>query len=485
VIETRAIVGNTAVPLAPLTARVVFWRLRGRVGMASSATYGPTWLFHVPARVNAMMPPDTSSRPHPDFNGDGFDDVAIGARAPSSMGTVTVLLGTAGNLGNPQTITGGQASQFGFAVASAGDVNGDGFGDLIVGAPHALNGGMDVGSASIFLGSESGLVAMPARVLFGSVLNGQFGASVSGLGDIHRDGYADVAVGAPVAPETVSLFSGSASGIGPAPARVLSAGAGMEGFGYSLAGAGDVNGDGYADFVVGARTAGGSGRGVAQAFLGAANNAPATSAPFSGAVNNFDMFGTSVSSAGDVNGDGYSDIIVGMPGFDNVNGGNAGAAVIYRGSVTGLDPMSARRLEGAAASDDFGRSVASAGDVNGDGYDDVIVGAPLADSPMVDAGAASVFYGGMMGITNAQSAAIVLTPLPEAGGQIGFAVAGPGDTNGDGVDDVLVSAPMANRGAGNVRLHRAAMAPMGIIAVPAAVLTGLAGANFGWSLAGH
>jgi hypothetical protein len=353
-----------------------------------------------------------------DVNGDGYADLIVGAPEASPggrslAGTASVFYGSAsGVAAMPARVLEGADAEdrFGEAVASAGDVNGDGYADLVVGASHASPGGRTLaGTASVFFGSASGVAAMPARVFEGADEFGLFGTSVASAGDVNGDGYADLVVGASHASPggrtlagTASVFHGSASGVAATPARVLEGADERDWFGYSVASAGDVNGDGYADLVVGAPEASPGGRmyaGTASVYLGSASGVAATPARVFEGADEVGQFGSSVASAGDVNGDGFADLVVGAPSADPGGRSSAGTASVFHGSASGVAAMPARVLEGAAVGDGFGGSVASAGDVNGDGYADLVVGAPGA-SPggRMWAGTASVLYGSASGV---------------------------------------------------------------------------------------
>jgi len=342
-----------------------------------------------------------------DVNGDGFSDVIVGANTFDAgeldEGRAFVYHGSATGLSTTANWTAESNqpnAQFGFSVASAGDVNGDGFSDVIVGVRLFDNGETDEGRAYVYHGSASGLGTTANWTAESNQSDAQFGYSVASAGDVNGDGFSDVIVGAANFDNgqsdegAVFAYHGSAAGLSAIPNRTVESNQDFAYFGRSVALAGDVNGDGYSDIIVGARffDSGQTDEGAAFVYHGSV--AGLSSSPNWLAVGNQAnaQFGASVASAGDVNGDGFSDVIVGAANFDNGQS-DEGAAFVYHGSASGLSALPNWRDEGNQANANFGASVASAGDVNGDGFSDVIVGAPTFDNGQSDEGAAFVYYG--------------------------------------------------------------------------------------------
>jgi len=325
-----------------------------------------------------------------DLNGDGIADLLIGAAsAGAGAGSAYLVYGGANaalsngilNLDNVAAGTGGfkimgenAGDTAGLSVASAGDINGDGYGDLLIGAYNNDAGGSNAGAAYVVYG---------------------------GLNPALSNGVIDL--------DTIAAGTGGFKIVGEAAGSYA---------GFNVAAAGDINGDGIGDLIVGAihDNAGGSAAGAAYVVYGGANAALSngilnldTVAVGTGGFkiigeNAQDNAGYNVSSAGDVNGDGYADLMVGA--FQNGAGGtNAGAAyLIYGGSnaalvggILNLDLVAAGtggfKITGENAGDHAGASVTTA-DLNHDGYSDLIVGADLNDGGGSDSGAAYVIYGG-------------------------------------------------------------------------------------------
>jgi len=321
----------------------------------------------------------------------------------------------------------------GYSVASAGDVNHDGYADLFVGEP-GNNSQSSVGRAFVF----SGLNGDTLYSFVGEAAGDQFGGSVASAGDVNNDGYADLIVGA-IGNDASASDGGRAyvfSGLNGDTLHVFNGEETFNFFGWSVATAGDVNKDGYADLIVGAvlNDAGGTIAGKAYVYSGLNGNTLHT---FTGEAS-FAFLGWSVASAGDVNKDGHSDIIMGAIGSDGV-GPNAGRAYVFSGKTGDTLHI----FTGEAAGDSCGFSVSSAGDVNNDGYADVIVGAGGNDVGGVDAGRAYVFCG-KTGDT------LHIFTGEAAGDALGSSVSSAGDFNKDGYSDIIVGAVGYDAGVLNV-----------------------------------
>jgi hypothetical protein len=223
---------------------------------------------------------------------------------------------------------------------------------------------------------------------------------VGTAGDVNGDGYADVIVGANHYDKgqndegAAFVYHGSAAGLNTTPDWTAESNQADALFGYSVGTAGDVNGDGYVDEIVGAwlYRNGQIDEGAAFVYHGSAAGLNTTSDWTAESDQVSAFFGISVGTAGDVNGDGYADAIVGATFYDNGQI-DEGAAFVYHGSAAGLSSTPSRRAESNQASASFGNSVGTAGDVNGDSYAEVIVGAPRHDRGQTDEGVVFVWRG--------------------------------------------------------------------------------------------
>jgi fibronectin type 3 domain-containing protein len=389
-----------------------------------------------------------------DVNGDGYSDVILSAKnydtANIDAGKAYLYLGNSSGLQSSISWTSSGDAQahayFGVSVASAGDVNGDGYSDVIIGASGYDTSNFSAGKAYLYLGNSSGLRASPSWASSGDdQLGAHFGISVGSAGDVNGDGYSDVIIGA-YGYNTVNtdagkayLYLGNSSGLQASPSWASSGDDQLGAhFGGSVASAGDVNSDGYCDVIIGAYGYNSFG-GKAYLYLGNSSGLQASpSWTSSGDDQAGARFGISVGSAGDVNGDGYSDVIIGASGYSTTNT-NAGKAYLYLGSSSGLQASSSWTSSGDdQANSYFSSSVASADDVNGDGYNDVIIGAPFLDTANTEAGKVYLYLGSSSGLQASPS--WINNGDDQAGAFFGEPVASAGDVNGDGYSDVIIGA---------------------------------------------
>ncbi len=369
---------------------------------------GPNFGWAVSELVDISNPPD------------GVTDVII----PSlGQGKVYVYSGATGAMIHviSKPATDGNGS-FGNAVGDAGDTNGDGIHDIVVGSPGAATMGTNPGRAYVFSGADGSLLL----TLVGEAARDSFGAGVGGAGDVNGDGRGDVLVGA-----STNDFSGSNSGrayifsgADGTLIRTLNAEAASDNFGSGTAGTGDVNGDSIGDQIIGAPGAGSFGR--AYVFSGADGSLLFSTNADSGGSQYGVFF---VAGVGDVNNDGRRDVYVG----DYASDGGRGKAYVY----SGLDGSLIRSIVPPLGSTGLGCG-RGAGDVNHDGYADLIIGHYTSSQGASLAGKA-VLYSGFDGSVLRN---ITSTTANE---NLGFDAVGVGDTNGDGFIDLLVSASSQSR----------------------------------------
>jgi hypothetical protein len=394
-----------------------------------------------------------------DVNGDGIGDLIVGAPSASSIvGQSYVIFGSKSSWSSPFslsslngnngfTINGIKSNdQSGYSVASAGDVNGDGIDDLIVGAEGASSA---AGQSYVIFGSKSSWSSPFSLSSLngnnGFILNGTLGSqsgwSVATAGDVNGDGIDDLIVGGenalPGAADQSYVIFGSKNRWS-SPISLLNLD-GTNGFilngtlgslsGYSVASAGDVNGDGIDDLIVGAPYDSFN-TGQSYVIFGNKNR---WSSPFSlsslngnngfilNGIESLDISGHSVASAGDVNGDGIDDLIVGAPGASSKTGRSY---VVFGSNKSWSSPISLSNLNGnngftingINAGDQSGWSVASAGDVNGDGIGDLIIG---ANDASLKAGQSYVVFG-----QNASTSSSTTTTPPGSSTNIGAIIGG-------------------------------------------------------------
>lgn len=421
-----------------------------------------------------------------DINGDGFDDIIVGAfrNGPqtngSPAGAAYVVFGKASPFGNIDLgtldgrngfkLAGGPGGDVGLSVASAGDTNRDGFDDLIVSAEDGFQGGTTVsyllyGSAGPWDAVEdAAAIGGNTGVEFQRTSGPQFGPTVSSAGDFNRDGRADVIIGlagSANATNGTAYVAFGASGVFNLPRDIaaydgtnggfkITQAPQSNGFASAVANIGDINGDGFDDVAVGAPNASPNGRRSGEVYVvygKASGHADVNVASLNGS-NGFrllgdgvnDNAGNSLGAAGDVNGDGIDDMIVGAAGCAYVVFGRtfgfgdaAGLANLTGGDGSGF------RIDMAGVA-----SVSGVGDFNGDGYDDVLIGGGIEP-------AAAVVFGRKNGFVN-----LVASQLNGSNGfvisqqqttdAVGDRVSGGGDLNRDGFDDLIVGAPFYDEG---------------------------------------
>ena len=483
----------------PLGAVSITWRALALVAaICALGVLGPARPSNA-SGLTALVPDGSFWVPQPDdyvgssvaivgdVNGDGYDDLLIGASGNDdlalSAGAVYLVLGSPttwimdSDLSAVDASFYGEASgdRAGGAVCGAGDVNGDGYDDLLVGVSENNEVAESAGQAYLVLGRETGwqtgvtLGAADAS-FHGEQLGDNAGYAVSTAGDVDGDGYDDVLVGASGANDVgilsgkLYLIAGGATGwamdtpLAAAAASFLGE-TSANNAGAGAAGGGDVDGDGFEDFLVGAPRndqANGDAGKVYVVFgrsSGWAQDTPLSTASASFLGTDWNEYaGQSVAIPGDVNGDGYDDLLIGGPGNDAA-APYAGQVYLILGRPSGwsIDVMLSNAdasFQGEVAEDRAGYSVSGAGDVDGDGLADFMVGA-------TSSGESHPFAGQVYVILGRTSGWAFSTPISDADGfllgereatSLGYSVAGGGDLDGDGYDDVVAGGPSDDEG---------------------------------------
>jgi len=369
VLTTLPAAPRMGVPSMDLPRGMVFWRLR--MGERTS----PTWSLWVVGRGGGTMHPSLPWGVVPDFDADGFADLVVSSPFVSTpIGRCAVYRGgmAAPRQDNRWTLEASRMNaQYG-AATTAGDFNGDGLADLAIGAPLDFG---DSGAVHVFYGRAEGLGRVSDQVLAGT--DGpmpRFGASLAGGGDLNGDGYHDLVVGAPraLAAGRVYVFYGGPQGLPMQASATLSApGVADALFGGAVAHLGDLDGDGDGDLLVGAENAAMfTGRVmVFQGDVSGVARTPTLTLSYPGGG----QFGASVAGLGDVDGDGYPDFAAGAPFAHN----GVGSVVYFAGRAGRLDDLTGTEMVGTGTGTlGFGAAVAGVADLDGDGLSDVAIGAP-------------------------------------------------------------------------------------------------------------
>jgi hypothetical protein len=398
-----------------------------------------------------------------DINGDGYADIIVGIpnydQGESNEGVALLYLGSAVGI-NASVAWSGQSNQidaaYGCSVASAGDVNNDGYDDVIVGARGYDNVESNEGRAYLYLGSPAGLNSTPVWTAEVNAIHAYFGASVACAGDMNNDGFDDIIIGASSISHggigysgAVYIYYGNPTGVSLIPDLEYSTEESDSHFGGTVSTAGDVNGDGSDDVLVGAASEGWDGNGCAYVILGGAPDEVYPTHWSDCGSYDAEFFGSGVTS-GDFNADGFSDIAVGATNWGLDYGGRV---AIYYGSSTGLTvPSISPDWMVDNQNGDFGISLGS-GDFNNDGYDDIIAGASSFSNPQSGEGAFFVYTGGPSGMPGTTTWA---AQSNQVSAYLGSSVASAGDINGDGFDDMVAGAPYFDNGQtdeGQVRIY--------------------------------
>lgn len=377
--------------------------------LPSNTSAGAVFIFYgtnrgVKPTTYTLLTPDTPGSQYGtilagggDLNGDNYDDVVTNAPTDSThlQGGISVYYGSPnGIVTTPETLYGDASyGSFASSVAISADLTGDGTDDLIVGSGGASHGQTGEGTVTIIPGDEWGISVTAWMVIEGNQAGLFLGGTVAAAGDINNDGYNDLVA---TTNNQVLAYLGGPDGLSTTPANILSVPLPAEKY-FSIAAGGDINNDGYTDLLIGVPFYSNdqSREGIVYIHYGSAAGFNAT--PASTLEGNADStsYAWDLAFAGDINSDGYADIIVGAPDQENnTNQPREGMAYVYYGRAAGVNPVPASTIQANQSGALLGYSVAGAGDVNGDGFSDVLIGALGYSNGQNAEGAAFVYHGG-------------------------------------------------------------------------------------------
>ena len=403
-----------------------------------------------------------------DIDGDGYDDVLVGAnmndRAAQQAGIVYLVRGPItmeSNLSDAYaTFIGVSTNDYsGTSVASAGDLNNDGYTDFIIGAPSSSLNGSQSGAVYIVNGPVSGTQSLSDadRILTGHAESDFTGYSIAGIGDLNSDGYDDVLIGAYMGDTTATdagvIYVDFGPGATVTEDLTTSGGLILNGeqasdlAGISVASAGDINTDGVPDILVGASSNDYAGSGAGAAYLLYGPRSGGITISLADADMKLtgedagDSFGRATSGAGDINNDGYDDFLVGAPNESSA-GDSFGAAYLIVNATYGTENIATngQKFIGENGGDLAGTSLSGAGDIDLDGNDDLLIGAYGSDGYGLDVGTVYCIFGPVTAVSNQLSSSRTIMYGEAVSDYFGVGIAPAGDTNADGFTDIIIGA---------------------------------------------
>ncbi len=342
------------------------------------------------------------------------------------------------------------AEYFGENVSAIGDVNADGNQDIAVSGSYNNVAAANAGAIYVYFGNGGGVNATPDLTIRGETAGDYLGygnKTISSAGDINGDGYQDFMVASDYYNNRqgrVYIFHGGPSLNDTADVVITGPTAAVTYFGSTINNIGDINHDGYSDIIIGQE---GSTNGNAYIYYGGSSMDTTADVTFTGEAAG-DALGSFVGLAGDVNNDGNQDILIGAY-LNDTAGTNAGAAYIFYGNGSGVDTTADVTMRAAAANDLLGYYATTLGDVNGDGYADVLVTAYGQDTGGSNVGAAYVYYGGSSMDGTADVTFRGSASEEYFGGSTGYV----GDINGDGYNDIMVGTSNYSSNKGRLSIY--------------------------------